>query len=347
MTAYPANEPRPTASAISYQAVVARSNNGILKLGDGALAFFANQPSGSAHLIVDITGYFTEGAGTLLAYHAYYPFGEEATAFSQDAEQMKFTGHERDLASAAGAGDDLDYMHARHNSPLTGRFVSLDPSLESVDPFSPQSWNRYNYVQNNPLLFVDPTGELLVFAGSAANLEKLRKMVNDSLHGQELVINQNGTAQLVANNVQGPASPEQAALAGALSAAINRSEVVRIGVESGTDVRAGSYFSEAIDIQDIGALGSGPAVSSASALAHEVVEQTAKQVFGLAYSEAHIFGTAEQGGVSGFARGRTNKDLLDQTTGNGYTLTEQTKGNQTVLVIIKWSNNNIVKVIRK
>jgi len=33
------------------------------------LAFFANQLSGSAHLIVDVTGYFTDCAGAVLAYH--------------------------------------------------------------------------------------------------------------------------------------------------------------------------------------------------------------------------------------------------------------------------------------
>jgi hypothetical protein len=41
-----------------------------------------------------------------------------------------------------------------------------------------------------------------------------------------------------------------------------------------------------------GALGSGPAVSAASALAHEVVEQTAKQVLGLEYERAHTRATA-------------------------------------------------------
>lgn len=50
---------------------------------------------------------------------------------------------------------------------------------------------------------------------------------------------------------------------------------------------------------------------------------------------------------SRFTRGRTNRDLLDENTGSGYVLTEQTKGNRTMSVIIKWSNGNIVKVIRK
>ncbi|HWM95039.1 MAG TPA: RHS repeat-associated core domain-containing protein [Thermoanaerobaculia bacterium] len=159
MTAFPAGESRPTASAISYKATLARGNNGILKLGNGALSFFASQPFGSAHLIVDVNGYFTGENGAVVAYHVYYPFGEEATAFNQDAEQMKFTGHERDLGSLAGAGDDLDYMHARHCSPLTGRFLSADTG-QSAALNQPQTWNRYNYSRNNPVTRLDPDGQV-------------------------------------------------------------------------------------------------------------------------------------------------------------------------------------------
>lgn len=71
---------------------------------------------------------------------------------------MKFTGHERDLASPAGTGDDLDYMHARHCSPVTGRFLSLDPQ-DSAKRSQPQSWNRYAYALNNPIRYVDPDGQ--------------------------------------------------------------------------------------------------------------------------------------------------------------------------------------------
>jgi RHS repeat-associated protein len=69
---------------------------------------------------------------------------------------MKFTGHERDLASPGGAADDLDYMHARHESPVTGRFLSVDPVLGIAR--SPQSWNRYAYTSGRPLNFVDSYG---------------------------------------------------------------------------------------------------------------------------------------------------------------------------------------------
>jgi RHS repeat-associated protein len=63
-------------------------------------------------------------------------------------------------------GDDLDYMHARHYNPLTGRFVSTDRVLGS--PKRPQTWNRYSYSRNNPLTFVDPDGNCAVPAGLQA-----------------------------------------------------------------------------------------------------------------------------------------------------------------------------------
>jgi RHS repeat-associated protein len=100
----------------------------------------------------------TNANGVRQAYHVYYPYGEEATAAGQDTERMKFTGHEREFA-ASGVGDDLDYMHARWCSPVTGRFMAVDP-LDNRDPLkAPQRWNRYGYALGNPLAFTDPNGE--------------------------------------------------------------------------------------------------------------------------------------------------------------------------------------------
>jgi RHS repeat-associated protein len=125
---------------------------------DGLL-LAAEIQTGRRHFHLDHLGtprLITRVSGDKAAYHVYYPFGEEATAFNQDSERMKFTGHERDLASAVGAGDDLDYMHARHCSPLTGRFLGTD--IAQGKPGKPQSWNRYAYTQGNPIKFVDLDG---------------------------------------------------------------------------------------------------------------------------------------------------------------------------------------------
>ncbi len=53
---------------------------------------------------------------------------------------------------------DLDYMHARYCSPVTGRFLSTDPVKSSTRGL-PQSWNQYSYALNNPQKFVDRGGE--------------------------------------------------------------------------------------------------------------------------------------------------------------------------------------------
>jgi RHS repeat-associated protein len=54
------------------------------------------------------------------------------------------------VATIGGTPVDLpNYMHARYYSAPTGRFLSLDPKPGAVE--SPQSWNLYAYVRNNPL----------------------------------------------------------------------------------------------------------------------------------------------------------------------------------------------------
>src|SRR6185437_13684669 len=68
------------------------------------------------------------------------------------ANHYKFTGKERDSESG------LDNFGARYNASMMGRFMSVDPSRVSMDPAQPQSWNRYSYVLNNPLRYVDHNG---------------------------------------------------------------------------------------------------------------------------------------------------------------------------------------------
>ncbi len=93
----------------------------------------------------------TGNGGIEISRHNYYPFGRESTSGAADGERKQFTGHERDPGS-------IDYMHARYYHPFTGRFLSVDPA-RSAKPRLPQTWNRYAYARNNPLVFIDPNGE--------------------------------------------------------------------------------------------------------------------------------------------------------------------------------------------
>ncbi len=53
------------------------------------------------------------------------------------------------------AGDLYDYI-ARRYDPVLGRFIQPDTIVP--DPGDPQSLNRYAYVLNNPIRFIDPSG---------------------------------------------------------------------------------------------------------------------------------------------------------------------------------------------
>jgi hypothetical protein len=51
-------------------------------------------------------------------------------------------------------------MNGRIYDPLIGRFLSPDPVIQEL--FNPQNLNRYSYVLNNPLSYIDPSGFFFV-----------------------------------------------------------------------------------------------------------------------------------------------------------------------------------------
>jgi RHS repeat-associated protein len=61
----------------------------------------------------------------------------------------KFTGQRFD-------GTGLYYYNARYYDPTIGRFISPDTVIQSFA--NPQCFNRYSYCLNNPLKYIDPSG---------------------------------------------------------------------------------------------------------------------------------------------------------------------------------------------
>jgi RHS repeat-associated protein len=113
---------------------------------------------------------WTDNSGNLVAggRHDYLPFGEElfaghgvrtsdqgyATNTQADGQRKQFGSKERDNETS------LDYFGARYFSSVQGRFTSPDDFLNDTHVSDPQSWNLYVYVRNNPLRYIDPTGEI-------------------------------------------------------------------------------------------------------------------------------------------------------------------------------------------
>jgi RHS repeat-associated protein len=67
-----------------------------------------------------------------------------------------------------GQSMGLNHMNGRVEDAILGRFLSPDPHIP--DPTNAQSYNRYSYVNNNPLTNTDPSGfcpaQFLLTAGS-------------------------------------------------------------------------------------------------------------------------------------------------------------------------------------
>ncbi len=118
------------------------------------IAYLTNDHLGSPRVNTDKNGNVT-------ARHDYHPFGEEiATSqrttglgYAGDTVRKQFTGYERDGET------DLDFAQARYLNAGLGRFSSPDSFANDTHATNPQSWNLYNYVRNNPLSFIDPTGK--------------------------------------------------------------------------------------------------------------------------------------------------------------------------------------------
>jgi len=97
----------------------------------------------------------TDEQGDLLERHDYLPFGEEWNP-QPSGQPRKFTGKERDQETG------WDYFGARYYESSLARFTSIDPVITfDENRVDPQRWNRYSYVRNNPLRYVDPDGKIV------------------------------------------------------------------------------------------------------------------------------------------------------------------------------------------
>ena len=157
----------------------------------------------------------------------------------------------------------------------------------------------------------------LVATGDTAAMTAL---VNGILAVQlEAVVSADGTVSLRSTKIQGPPTREAQALADVLRTLISDARTTTVAFVHGATsadvgdqkVMIGSYALARIDLDDLAKLGSGEGISDASALAHELVEQFRRQVFGEDYPTAHAAGMAEEEAVTGAVRGQSTRRDID------------------------------------
>ncbi len=100
----------------------------------------------------------TNDLGTIRTQYNYSPFGEAEIVGEPSDNPFQYTGREND-------GTGLYYYRFRYYAPYLKRFISEDPIglLGGL--------NYYNYVNNSPLIYLDPLG--------LSNFEKFLENLRD------------------------------------------------------------------------------------------------------------------------------------------------------------------------
>jgi RHS repeat-associated protein len=109
----------------------------------GGTQYLFTDHQGSVRVVMNSTG-------GVISRHEYEPFGAEMGAGA--SERHKYAGMEQD------EGTELKHTLWRKYESSSGRWTSPDPYGGSMSIADPQSFNRYSYVQNDPVNQIDPLG---------------------------------------------------------------------------------------------------------------------------------------------------------------------------------------------
>lgn len=125
-------------------------------MGSQHLAFYT-AASGSTHFEhqdwLGTERVRTSYNGNIEGVFTSLPFGDAfSTTSGTDADANHYTSLDHDASSST------EHAMFRQYSSTQGRWLSPDPYMGSYDATDPQSFNRYAYVLNNPLNYVDPWG---------------------------------------------------------------------------------------------------------------------------------------------------------------------------------------------
>jgi RHS repeat-associated protein len=111
------------------------------------------QPGGFMLHLSDALGsvrQLVDSSGTVTLSQNYEPYGRLASSTGDGSSMYGFTGEQFDSHT------ELIYLRARMYSPITGRFTTKDTWMGNYT--RPLSLNGWNYVEANPVNYLDPLG---------------------------------------------------------------------------------------------------------------------------------------------------------------------------------------------
>ncbi len=114
----------------------------------------------------------TEAGTQVVAESRHHPYGTERWRSGTFPTDYRYTGQRQE------EGLGLYLMGARWYDPALARWIGSDTIIPG--PANPQSFNRYSYVNNRPLVATDPTGHDLVIVGGMggnADMEEWKEWI--------------------------------------------------------------------------------------------------------------------------------------------------------------------------
>ncbi len=165
----------------------------------------------------------TDASGQLAWREEYEPYGfKRLTPTEAEDQRLWYTGHAHDEAMS------LSYFGARWYDPEAGRFLAVDP-VYWIEDSPVHSFNRYAYANNNPYKYIDPDGELPVFA--VFIVKELVTLAIEHTTGVSVPISVGGAAKTLGRKAARDAA-EQAAKISAAKRGKNFDQARREGFEN-------------------------------------------------------------------------------------------------------------------
>ena len=117
------------------------------------------------------TAQLTDATGNVVKSYEYDAFGNEKNIDNIDTNPFRYSGEYFDRETSTY------YLRARYYDPTIGRFISEDSNWgKDQDPLS---LNLYTYCQNNPILYVDPSGNVIRFSDGIDIWGGIKKVYTD------------------------------------------------------------------------------------------------------------------------------------------------------------------------
>ena len=139
---------RQTGGNATIDFVYDESNQPLAMKYNGKVYYYVLNAQGDVVRIVD-------GSRNVVASYSYDPWGKllSSSGTLANVNPLRYRGYYYDSETG------FYYLQSRYYDPAIGRFINAD-SYASTDMVGLLSTNMFSYCENNPVMRVDPTGEL-------------------------------------------------------------------------------------------------------------------------------------------------------------------------------------------